>query len=595
MSLAEGYPNVIDVKYSEMVTMLRDFEPREFQNNLNVAFLRNITVEPLIPFFQYQCYANAIRTNIYTCDFDNIMQEVLDAKSSLYDHQPGVIFIFISLEQIAPDLCLRFPTLSSGEVTKHIENVVEHYALIIDAVRRHSEALIVFNNFEVNAFPSGGILDSQNGEGEGNSTRHLNSRLVSLIEQHHGVMLIDLALVSSRVGFLNYQNNMQWNMSKMPFSTLAMRHIAFEASKYITASEGHTKKCIVVDCDNTLWGGVVGEDGVDGIHLDQHHPGSFFLQFQRDLLNVKSQGVLLAICSKNNEADVLSVFENNPNMILKEEDFAARRINWNLKTENIKEIAEDLNLGLQHFVFIDDSEFEIEMVKDQLPEVASLLVPKNLSELRSVFQWKGFFDKLQETSIDSNRTELYRAENQRKSQLKSSATIDDYYQSLELVAQVESLNPSDVPRVAQLTQKTNQFNLTTIRYSEQEIEALRRATDSEVVTLKAEDRFGAYGLIGVAILACKHGKLEICSFLMSCRAIGRGLEEVLFTECIKWGKTKGASCVIGSFGLTPKNGQVENFFSEHGFNIEEKTPSITRYRSEIDLVQIVLPEYIRLN
>ena len=186
-------------------------------------------------------------------------------------------------------------------------------------------------------------------------------------------------------------------MSKMPFTNRAIRHVAAEASKYVIAAEGAAKKCIVLDCDNTLWGGIVGEDGVGGILLDQNHPGSYFLQFQRDLLNLKSQGVLLAICGKNNEDDVVSAFRDNGNMLLSEQDFAAMQVNWDLKVENIKKISQELNLGLQHIVFVDDSEFEIEMVKELLPEVTSVLVPSNLSDLKHIFDDKGYFDKIQET------------------------------------------------------------------------------------------------------------------------------------------------------------------------------------------------------
>ena len=188
-----------------------------------------------------------------------------------------------------------------------------------------------------------------------------------LKNSYSGILLLDLDMVASRIGFINFQNNMQCHMSKMPFSNLEMRHISSEAAKYVTASEGDTKKCIVLDCDNTLWGGVVGEDGTNGITLDQNHPGSYYIKFQKDLLNLKSQGVLLAICSKNNESDVLSVFQDNENMVLKEIFFLCK-INWNLKPDNIKEIA-NLNIGLQHIVFIDDSDFEIKMVTELLPEV----------------------------------------------------------------------------------------------------------------------------------------------------------------------------------------------------------------------------------
>jgi FkbH-like protein len=479
-------------------------------------------------------------------------------------------------------------------VSDKIEDVLNYYQFMLDALRSRTNALIVLNTFEVNPFPSGGILDSQKTEGETNAIRRLNNKLLSLANQYKGVLLIDFDLVCSRIGFLNFQSNMQWHMSKLPFSNLAIRHIAAESAKFIVASEGNTKKCIIVDCDNTLWGGVIGEDGDNGILLDQTHPGSYFLQFQRDLLNLKLQGILLAICSKNNESDVLSVFRNNENIILKEKDFSCMKINWELKAENIKEIAQELNLGLKHIIFVDDSDFEVEMVRELVPEVTSILVPKNLSQLKYIFDGKGYFDKLQESNVDSNRTEMYLAENLRTKELKSSASINDYYDSLEIVAKVGKIDDSDVARVAQLTQKTNQFNLTTIRYTEQEINVLRQSSESEIITLKADDKFGSYGLIGIAILRFKERDLEIDTFLMSCRAIGRGLEEILFNECIKQGKLIGAGFVNAAFSKSKKNMQVENFFEEHGFDVKTKDSLKKRYHCDINKVNIFSPEHIQI-
>ncbi len=594
MTKSSTIHDVLDVKYSEMLLKLRDSNLTDSDSKVNIAFLRNITIEPMIPFFKYQCMTKRINTDIYLCDFDNIMQDVLDENSGLYEHNPKIIFIFIKLELIASRLCLEFPRLSPTEIANHIDDVINYYQVMLDSLREKSDALIVFNNFELNPFPSGGILDSQKINGSFNSIKHLNEKLLSLKNKYQGVLILDLEIVATRIGFINYQNNMQWHMSKMPFSNLAMRNISSEASKYVIAAEGDTKKCIILDCDNTLWGGIVGEDGSNGIIIDQNHPGSYFTQFQKDLLNLKSQGILLAICSKNNHDDVLSVFHDNENMILKENDFSSMKINWDLKPDNIKEIAQELNIGLQHIVFIDDSDFEIEMMRELLPDVTSILVPKNLSLLKNIFDGKGYFDKLQDSNVDANRTEMYHAESKRKKELESTANINDFYYSLKIVARFQILDLSDVPRVAQLTQKTNQFNLTTIRYTEQEIDVLRQSEESDVLTLKADDKYGTYGLIGVAILRYKEKALEIDSFLLSCRAIGRGLEEVLFGACINQGKKKGMKTVIGSFSRTKKNAQVENFYENHGVNLETQRSSKKTYLCNIDNVDIKSPAHIEI-
>lgn len=586
--------DVLDVKFSDMLSKVRDNDASDSHSRLNLAFLRNITIEPLIPFFKYQCMTKGVKANTYVCDFDNIMQDVLDKNSRLYKHDPKIIFIFIKLEEIAPKLCLQFPELNSTQVTKHIEDIISYYKTMLDSIRSVSNALIVFNNFEANPFPSEGILDSQKIDGLANTIRRLNQDLLILKNKYSGILVLDLDMVASRIGLINFHSNMQWHMSKMPFSNLAMRHISSEAVKYVIASNGGTKKCIILDCDNTLWGGIVGEDGANGIVLDQNHPGSYFIKFQKDLQNLKSQGVLLAICSKNNESDVLSVFRDNENMVLKENDFSCMKINWNLKPDNIKEIAKDLNIGLQHIVFVDDSDFEIEMVTKLLPEVTTVLVPKNLSMLNNIFDGKGYFDKIQDSSVDSNRTEMYLAESKRKKELESKSNLEDYYRSLEIEARVGIMDSTDLPRVAQLTQKTNQFNLTTIRYSEQDIDVLSQAKYSDIITLKAHDKFGEYGLIGVAILRYIEAISEIDTFLLSCRAIGRGLEDVMLEKCIEQAKTKEMKLISGSFSKTKKNSQVEYFFETNGFDLKIEESSKKEYLCKIDSLNIVSPKHIKV-
>ena len=295
-----------------------------------------------------------------------------------------------------------------------------------------------------------------------------------------------------------------------------------------------------------------------------------FYGVSKILLNFKSKGILLAICSKNNESDVLSILNKHENMVLSERDFSSMRINWDLKTKNIEEIAAELNIGLQHMVFVDDSEFEVEMVKEILPEVTAILVPKNISKLRYIFDGKGYFDNLQESELDSQRTEMYASENLRKKELVKATNLADYYKSLEINSKITKIQQSDVARVTQLTQKTNQFNLTTIRYTENEIISFMDSDDSDVLVLRAEDRFGPYGLIGVAILNYKEKDLIIDSFLMSCRAIGRGLEEILLKECIKLAKQNNIEFIEAAYIKTLKNVLVEKFYENHGFKLKKQ-------------------------
>tara|TARA_B100001057_G_C22851013_1_gene950962 strand:- start:2161 stop:3321 length:1161 start_codon:yes stop_codon:yes gene_type:complete len=381
-------------------------------------------------------------------------------------------------------------------------------------------------------------------------------------------------------------------MSKNPFSTIALRHIAFECVKYISSLKGLSKKCIVLDCDNTLWGGVLGEDGLNNLKCGKEYPGSFFLNFQKKLLQLKNNGVLLALNSKNNYDDVIDALENHSEIILKKRDFAAMRINWNDKAKNLIEISHELNISLDHMIFIDDSSFEIGLVNKTLPNVEIIQVPENLDELERVFENTDYFENLSLSSEDNNRTELYLAEKDRKESKKLNINLDNYFEELHLCTKSSFAKVSEIPRISQLTQKTNQFNLTTKRYNQREIENFINSKDYDILTFEAEDKFGPYGLIGVVILAYENNNMKIDTFLMSCRALGRGIEKVMLSNCFNIANSKKIKSIYSSFIQTKKNHQVRDFYQKNHFEIIRDEETVSEYKlSEYNNKNIV-PEYI---
>jgi FkbH-like protein len=344
-----------------------------------------------------------------------------------------------------------------------------------------------------------------------------------------------------------------------------MLDLAREWLRLIHPLSGKVAKVLALDLDNTLWGGVIGEDGLDGIKLGHEYPGAAYLELQRVILDLRDRGVLLAICSKNNPRDALEVFERHPHMLLKQEHFAALKINWEDKASNLRAIARDLNLGSDSIAFFDDNPAEREFVRAHAPEVMVLDFPSEPTKLAETLRSAAVFERLTLSSEDRERSRYYAQDRQRAELEASSSSLEDFYRSLELVVELSPVADGTLARTAQLTQKTNQFNLTTRRYGEPEIAALRNDPGVDVLTVRTSDRFGDNGLVGVAIVKRSEDAAELDTLLLSCRVIGRTIETALLAHVIESERARGATRLLGKFVATKKNGPARDFFPKHGF------------------------------
>jgi len=338
------------------------------------------------------------------------------------------------------------------------------------------------------------------------------------------------------------------------------------------------KKCIVLDLDNTLWSGILGEDDADGIKMGEDYPGNVYRFFQAYLLELSRIGIILALCSKNNEDEVFTVLDNHPDVLLKRDNFSAYRINWNNKADNIREIALELNIGLDSMVFIDDNPVERELIRQALPEVSvpefpvrPYLYPVFIKQLTD-----DFFNTYALTQEDLVKTQQYK-ENAERAHYKNQFTdMDDYLRSLEIRLTIEKLNEFNKARFAQMTQKTNQFNLTTRRYTETEIQAFVD-NGALVCGLRVEDRFGDNGLTGLIVVIIENETAFIDTLLLSCRILGRKIESVFVTFILMKLKEMCIQQVRASYIKTTKNGQVEKFYDSIGFTVKKITPYNTDY------------------
>jgi FkbH-like protein len=391
------------------------------------------------------------------------------------------------------------------------------------------------------------------------------------------------------VGAKRFYDPRYWHIAKAPYAREALQEIANEAFKYIRPLRGKNKKCLILDCDNILWGGIIGEDGLAGITLGKTHPGSAYYEFQQEIVNLYHRGIILALCSKNNEADVWEVFDQHPDMVLRREHIATAQINWYNKAQNLRQVAEDLNIGLDSIVFMDDSAFEVNLIRQMLPEVEAIHLPEDrVVEYRDILASGGWFDTLTLSEEDRQRGAMYQAEAVRKRLLAESTDLESYYRSLDMVLEIRLANEFSIPRIAQLTQKTNQFNLMTRRYSDADITRLSGSETADVISLRLQDRFGDAGIVGVCILKYEDKTALIDNFLFSCRALGRGVEDAFLVQSLKRAKLRGSQVAIGEYRATAKNDQVKEFYPTQGFRPLAAEDSIQRY--EVDLTTFMRNE-----
>jgi len=531
---------------------------------VSVLIVRNFTIEPIEPLLKVAASRVGLHLTVSYSGYDPGDEDELGAL--LADVGADVVFVALRLEELAPALTSDFLTTGSALAAELADDIVDRVVGLASAVRARSRATVLLHNFAMPLHAAGGLADAQDPDGQFNMVRRANIRLAEQIDDLEGAHLLDLDQVFGQLGLAQCYDERGHRNGDAPLSQAALRALADSQARHIRALRGPVAKCLVLDCDNTLWGGVVGEDGIAGLALGETGDGRRYRDFQQSILNLRRRGVVLAICSKNEEADVLDVLRKHPDCLLGEDDFAAKRINWDDKASNIASIAAELDLGLQHFVFIDDNPVECEWVKGQLPEVRVLQFPGDLDAHGGEIDNLGLFDSLVVTEEDRSRTQMYRAEAQRRTARAEVADVDDYLRSLKMEAIVGSAQPEHLARLAQLTQRTNQFNLTTRRYDVSSLGELVEAGDTAAVLwLELRDRFGSAGVVGCGIVRAAGEVATIDTFLMSCRVLGRHVESVMANQLARAARDMGATVLIGEFRPSERNAQVADLYTRLGF------------------------------
>ena len=380
------------------------------------------------------------------------------------------------------------------------------------------------------------------------------------------VYLFDMNGFVTRHGETNIFDPKQFLFGDIKISLDFIPHLTNDLMGYVIATLGLSKRCIVLDLDNTLWGGIVGEDGFNGIKLDSGPPGNAFVEFQKHLLGLYHRGILLAINSKNNLDDAMEVIEKHPDMILRKEHFACVRINWNDKVSNLQEIAEELNFGLENFVFIDDDPINREFVRTSLPQVMTIDLPNDPAKYAQILEEMNEFNVLKITDEDKKRGIMYSQQKERKFFEKTSSNLEEFLRNMKLKVTIQKADNFTIPRISQLILKTNQFNLTTKRYQLEDIERFSQDENMLVGCAQVEDKFGDNGVTAAFIIQSDGSKEWILdTFLLSCRVMGREVEKSILGYIIKKAKENGIEKIKAQFIPTQKNKPIENFLPNCGF------------------------------
>ena len=564
-------------------------------NTVRLAVIGSTTLEPLAACLDVKIRLEGFFVDTFVGGFNTYRQEVLDKSSALYMVAQDVIVLSIDAASILDKMFLSdFARMRDKERQAVQKELAENVLSVVSSLESSSSAIILVNNFVVPVFTPLGVVDNKQKIGLKRFFEEANNKLAEKLEKSSRAFLVDLDSAASAFGKSRIINWNTWYRGSVPFSEEFTPILADEYLRYIRAMKGRTKKCIVLDLDNTLWGGIIGEDGIEGIKLGNTAPGIEYVEFQKSLLSLYNRGIILAICSKNNPDDAFKVFREHPSQVLKEEHFAAMRINWQNKAANIAELAQEINIGLDSMVFLDDNPVERAQVSQTHPEVLVVEMPKNPRLYREMIENLNVFDVLSLTKEDMARGDMYVGKRKRTESEQSATSIEDFLRTLELKVRIDEVSDFDTPRVVQLIGKTNQFNLTTRRYTDAEVNDFRKSKEMAVYSMAVHDKFGDEGVVGVAIVRKNGNDWWIDSFLMSCRVIGRSVETALLAKIVVDARKANVARILGEYIPTKKNLPASDLYERHGFGMPATNDGVTSWILNLDEQTIDIPEWIML-
>lgn len=576
--------NIDSSDYLKLLKFARKLEKEVFEKtDIKIAILGTFSTQHISSVLRFMLYQKNIKVSIYQAEYNNIEAEILDLSSNLYKFKPDVILILTSHRDIT-----EFPTLlsSKNEVQKLAEETISYYTNLWEKIRNNTNAHIFQTNIALPLERQMGNLEANYLFSKQSFYQNLNTCLVD--KRLSNVNIIDVEYLASCIGKENFFDNSAYILNKNIFSLKYIGRYVELFVGQISAVLGKTKKCLVLDLDNTLWGGVVADAGFEGINLDPNNAiGEAFLDFQKYVLDLKNRGVILAVCSKNDKEIAVEPFLKNDNMILKLDDFSLFVANWEDKASNISFIAENLNIDVNSMVFFDDNPAEREIVAQNLKTALVVDVPEDPALYAKTLDKTNAFEWLQITKEDLTRTNSYIANEKRENLKKSFVNYEEYLKSLEMVCSIDQVLEKDLSRTVQLLNKTNQFNLRTQRYTESTIANYLKDENYILLNVILEDKFSKYGTIACVILKKYDKYCFVESLVMSCRVLKRGIEDLIFESIFKYAKTLNSTQIIGEYIKSDKNNMVKDLFLEYNFEeIDKNLVNIEFLKGNVFLLEI---------
>jgi FkbH-like protein len=555
--------------------------------SFRLALLSNSTIDLIVPALVASAARRGFCLEVVTHSYDQVAQEAFTPESKVNSSKPDAVLLALDYRALPLKAALGDIRASSGIV----QGAIGYLRALRDAIKANSSAVCIFQSFAPPVESLFGNLDSALPGTLRRIIDSINSELREFI-MSSGDILLDVAGLAETVGLATWHNPQQWNMAKFSFSEEFVPLYTDHVARVVAAIRGKSGKVLILDLDNTIWGGVIGDDGLEGIRIAQGDAvGEAHLAVQRLALELRNRGIVLAVCSKNTDEVARIPFEKHPEMLLKLEHIAVFQANWNDKATNIQAIADELSLGLDSLVFLDDNAAERALVRRLLPQVAVPELPEDPAYFARTLAAGGYFEGVTFAGEDLKRADYYKDNAKRVHLQKQVGGVEAYLASLDMTITFQPFDSTGRARILQLINKSNQFNLTTRRYTEPEIVELESDPETFTLQVRLADVFGDNGMISVVICRlAEHGRWEIDTWLMSCRVLGRKVEQVVLREILEHARAAGIEKLSGAYRPTDRNRLVNDHYAKLGFTkTAEEDTGLTEWEL---LVNCAAPEAV---
>lgn len=556
-----SYPLDTKTLYRKKAKIKRELSERGGLIIKKIAVLGGSTTNEVVDQLNNFLLFYGISAEFYQSEYGQYWQDAMFGNEELDSFSPDIIYIHTSWRNIEsfPDI-----TDSEQEVNARLDSEFSRFSMMWDKLEEKYHCPIIQNNFDRPNYRLMGNRDIWDFRGRSNYISRLNQKFYSYAQTHNDFYINDLEYVSQDYGLSEWNNSLYWHMYKCAMCMDAIPYVAQSIANIIKSIYGKNKKVLALDLDNTLWGGIVGDDGVEGIKIGPEiSKGQVYFEFQQYCKKLKDIGVVLAVDSKNEMENALAGL-NHPDGALRPDDFVDIKVNWSPKDQNLREIADELSLGIDSFVFVDDNPAEREIVSAQLPDVATPAMDRAEDYIK-ILDHSGYFEVTTLSKEDLKKTEMYHAKSEASKAVAAFADYGEYLESLQMQVYIDDFKPIYIQRIAQLTNKSNQFNLTTLRCSEDDIHQMQQSADYICLCGRLTDKFADNGLVTVVAANAEDDVLHIKLWVMSCRVLKREMEDAMMNALVEEAKKRGINKIIGHYYPTAKNGLVKDFYGTMGY------------------------------